>query len=1210
MSIHANTSYAGSTEWNIANGNLDFLLRVLADQPPRELSQDWLSQAVNSGRPEFIEEFLKHPAGKALIKSDARILTNLLHEAINAKQPEMVRLLLRYGAPLEGILDTILRPRMSDHLPWTALAAAVNAGSVEMVKLLIEAGAETELALAGSGKGWNASVKENPFTGLEHDFRPHLLFALAVRVNQPEVVSYLYRRIPALRPDTRARYAKTAQSLGLFITTRAMVDTLSDLGIPLNGDDTAAAGGKGGDGKRSDHNLLEEAVRRRDMDFVSYLLDEKKYRLRSEGVTELFVPVLSGDIALLTRLLAHQKALDPTWFTKAGKGINAHAGKKGNTALIEAIDFKYSDMALLLLEYGADLHATGEDGETALVKAVSEGLIPVAKQLLAHGADPQTTYYSENRHAHYPVLVLAVAHGYFEIANMLIAAGAKVDFVDRDGGTLLHEAAKNAQKNKPGGVAFVRELLRRGLSVTALNRDGETPLAEAIWGGNGEVVTLLCQSGSDIGHRVKDKSLLKLALDHDRPDAARALLARGARDPAISPLTLAVLTGDLENVMKQATVSKDDLNTALVYAVRSKRDGEARKLLTQGADPNTPDTRESSSGPTPLLYHAIQDKNVALAKALVAHGANPSAEFAYLPKNLLAYAIQQEQPAIVRLLLERGARQVREQLPYFAYEQPSLLAEALRLSSLDPYTRSEDARELATLLELNAGSAQRDKHIHKLLDQHVKSPNAGLARLARTLVAEADIGKILADHAMQKMRVADVAHMNALVAFAPSPGSYELWEPSKEVPAIQGRAVLELALEYRFRGRRIEETVRWLLDRKQSELALRFLTTYKPDWQVQNARDVLEAARGSAEYLQIAAALPTLDRCLVIKIAAASHNVAALQKLAKDIDPRDCLLANGIDHYYRGIQKAYPEGLLAVAVNDDTRSDATVAAILAIQPQPPDIALAVHRALEFNRFDVLKRLHRAGLLQAVDQFNLDDRMPGYTYLRLLRAGAGDKAVAQDLLVALILRGRRQDVDLLDEMVRRGAQVNMPDSQGRHALDMANIGGPLAMDWLARHGADARPVMAERGGGWITRGPELAQVKQLLANAKDSAQFKESALINAARHGQLDVVEYLLEQGATGKVTVVDLAQGMEFGALEFASLTGRTLIVERILQRSPPNLGRRAQALKYAIDEGHYYCARALLDGVDLARLTIDMKPARDYARAQNRNSRIESLFR
>jgi ankyrin repeat protein len=158
------------------------------------------------------------------------------------------------------------------------------------------------------------------------------------------------------------------------------------------------------------------------------------------------------------------------------------------TPLMTAASYGDAEVARVLLEAGADLHATasatagGVPGGTALRHAAVFGMTDVAEVLLAAGATdlvqaaaagdlagaltPETS--QQDRIA---ALRMAAAHGRLHVIDELIAASTPVDGVDQDGSTALHQAAFS------GRADSVRHLLAHGADPTRRDtRFHSTPL--------------------------------------------------------------------------------------------------------------------------------------------------------------------------------------------------------------------------------------------------------------------------------------------------------------------------------------------------------------------------------------------------------------------------------------------------------------------------------------------------------------------------------------------------------------------------------------------------------------------------------------------------------------------------------------------------------------------------------------------------------------
>jgi hypothetical protein len=102
----------------------------------------------------------------------------------------------------------------------------------------------------------------------------------------------------------------------------------------------------------------------------------------SADLTPLNVACRNGHFAV-ARLLVENGA------TINGKGENEaqHLHRTTNTPLLDAIENKHSDIALWLIEKGADIFRAHSGGRTALWSACYYGLVSVARMLIDMGAD-------------------------------------------------------------------------------------------------------------------------------------------------------------------------------------------------------------------------------------------------------------------------------------------------------------------------------------------------------------------------------------------------------------------------------------------------------------------------------------------------------------------------------------------------------------------------------------------------------------------------------------------------------------------------------------------------------------------------------------------------------------------------------------------------------------------------------------------------------
>jgi len=234
-------------------------------------------------------------------------------------------------------------------------------------------------------------------------------------------------------------------------------------------------------------------------------------RPKSTATTPLYYAVLCGFRSLVERLLGIRP-----------DDVNSSGGYYG-TPLHAALAKRLIDIALLLLEHGADINALdsdkcspllkmsggrsndvvqlllehhadvnmmNKDNETSLWLASSEGEVEVAQLLLQHGADIELCD-NQGRSA----INTASENGHSEIVQLLLNCGAKVEKQDNDGWTSLQSASQW------GSSDVVQVLLAHGAEVNVQDPEGRTPLHEASYYGHLDIVQQLFEHGADVNIR-------------------------------------------------------------------------------------------------------------------------------------------------------------------------------------------------------------------------------------------------------------------------------------------------------------------------------------------------------------------------------------------------------------------------------------------------------------------------------------------------------------------------------------------------------------------------------------------------------------------------------------------------------------------------------------------------------------------------------------
>jgi hypothetical protein len=201
------------------------------------------------------------------------------------------------------------------------------------------------------------------------------------------------------------------------------------------------------------------------------------------------VPLYYAALCGFHGLVEHLIAIHP-------EAINFGGGNHGsavNVALVKG----HVDIAMLLLEHGADVNTVDSRGLTPLHQAIERDRSDHFKLLLEHHAD--------------------------------------IHLRDTNGVTPLCQAATF------GELAFTRELLRRGAAVDALNHEGWSPLMAASRYGRLDVARCLVESGACVDTPSgAGWSPLKMASRYGHLDIVRFLVETGA---AVDTTVVSITTG-------------------------------------------------------------------------------------------------------------------------------------------------------------------------------------------------------------------------------------------------------------------------------------------------------------------------------------------------------------------------------------------------------------------------------------------------------------------------------------------------------------------------------------------------------------------------------------------------------------------------------------------------------------------------------------------
>ena len=294
----------------------------------------------------------------------------------------------------------------------------------------------------------------------------------------------------------------------------------------------------------------------------------------------------------------------------------------GTTALHWAAQQDDRQTADLLIRAGANVKAANRYGVTPLYAACVNGNAAIIEALLKAGADPNTIL-PEGETA----LMTAARTGKVDAVKVLLAHGADVNAKERwRGQTSLMWAAAE------GHVAVAQALIELGADINARSNGGFTPVLFAARAGQIDAAKAVIAAGANVNDTIQGARPAAGGSGGGRGGTYNPSSANAANNPAAARAALAqaLNTGNRGNPGPNGT-------SALVLAVINAHFELAAALLDLGADPNADGQgwtalHQLAWTRRPPIQHGLPNAvptgkidSLTLAKALLAHGANPNA---------------------------------------------------------------------------------------------------------------------------------------------------------------------------------------------------------------------------------------------------------------------------------------------------------------------------------------------------------------------------------------------------------------------------------------------------------------------------------------------------------------------------------------------------------------------------------------------------------
>ena len=158
-----------------------------------------------------------------------------------------------------------------------------------------------------------------------------------------------------------------------------------------------------------------------------------------------------------------------------------------------------TDVAKVLLDHNANMNVQDHQGNTPLhVSLKSNFSCDLSKLLIAYGADLGLHNCSGNTPLH-----VACRHLRHDMVQLLLASGADVDAVDRQGDTSLSKILLAGNSITRSGI--VSQLLKANSDVCLLNNSHQAPLHLAVKSNDNQIVELIVKEATSFDVSIRNR---------------------------------------------------------------------------------------------------------------------------------------------------------------------------------------------------------------------------------------------------------------------------------------------------------------------------------------------------------------------------------------------------------------------------------------------------------------------------------------------------------------------------------------------------------------------------------------------------------------------------------------------------------------------------------------------------------------------------------